>query len=104
LTPIPTHVGRNGLEIHRANCSGQQSWVAASQRERGRAVEPGHRDLGGNFCGRAVETCVCRNVGRPNGLEVNPRGQGPRAEAVAARRLPAFEARGAGGVTPFKYR
>jgi len=40
----------------------------------------------------------------PNGLEVNPRGQGPRAEAVAARRLPAFEARGAGGVPPFKYR
>jgi hypothetical protein len=42
--------------------------------------------------------------GRPNGLEVNPRGQGPRAEARAARRLPAFEARDAGGVTPFKYR
>jgi hypothetical protein len=39
-----------------------------------------------------------------NGLEVNPRGQGPRAEAAAARRLPAFEARDAGGVTPFKYR
>jgi hypothetical protein len=45
-----------------------------------------------------------RNYGRPNGLEVNPRGQGPRAEAAAARRLPAFEARDAGGVTPFKYR
>ena len=43
-------------------------------------------------------------LGRANGLEVNPRGQGPRAEAVAARRLPAFEARGAGGVPPFKYR
>ena len=27
-------------------------------------------------------------VGAPNGLEVNPRGQGPRAEADAARRLP----------------
>ena len=43
-------------------------------------------------------------VGAPNGLEVNPRGQGPRVEAAAARRLPAFEARDAGGVTPFKYR
>jgi len=40
----------------------------------------------------------------PNGLEVNPRGQGLRAEADAARRLPAFETRGAGGVPPFKYR
>jgi len=40
----------------------------------------------------------------PNGLEVNPRGRGPRAEAVAARRMPAFEARGADGVTPSKYR
>ena len=42
--------------------------------------------------------------GRPNGLEVNPRGQGPRAEAAAARRMPAFEARDAGGVTPLQYR
>jgi len=41
---------------------------------------------------------------RPNGLEVNPRGQGPRAEADAARRLLACETRDAGGVTPFKYR
>ena len=38
--------------------------------------------------GWAVETCGCGNVGRPNGPEVNPRGQGPRAEADAARRLP----------------
>jgi len=33
-------------------------------------------------------------------LEVNPRGQGPRGYGSAARRLPAFEARDAGGVTP----
>jgi len=32
----------------------------------------------------------------PNGLEVNPRGQGPRGYGSAARRLPAFEVRGAG--------
>jgi len=38
--------------------------------------------------------------GRPNGLEVNPRGQGPRGYGSAARRMPAFEARDAGGVTP----
>jgi hypothetical protein len=37
-------------------------------------------------------------------LEVNPRGQGPRGYGSAARRMPAFEARDAGGVTPFKYR
>jgi hypothetical protein len=40
--------------------------------------------------------------GRPNGSDVKLRGQGPRAEAGAARRLPAFEARDAGGVTPRK--
>jgi len=38
------------------------------------------RDAGG--------TCRRENVGPANGLEVNPRGQGPRAEADAARRLP----------------
>jgi copper homeostasis protein CutC len=31
-------------------------------------------------------------------------GQGPRAEAAAARRLPACEARDAGGVTPSRLR
>ncbi len=41
---------------------------------------------------------------RPNGVEVNPRGQGPRGYGSAARRLPAFEARDAGGVTPRKLR
>jgi len=40
----------------------------------------------------------------PNGLEVNPRGQGPRGYGSAARRMPAFEARDAGGVTPRKLR
>ena len=29
-----------------------------------------------------------RHCGRPNGLEVNPRGQGPRGYGSAARRLP----------------
>jgi len=85
----------------------------------GRAVEAfgltnfGHEASGGirpperlahDSQGRAGETCVCENRCRPNGLEVNPRGQGPRAEAAAARRLPAFEARDAGGVTPRKLR
>ena len=43
-------------------------------------------------------------LGRPNGSEVHLRGQGPRGYGSAARRLPAFEARDAGGVTPLKYR
>ncbi len=45
-----------------------------------------------------------RNRGPANGLEVNPRGQGPRGYGRAARRMPAFEARDAGGVTPNKLR
>jgi hypothetical protein len=40
----------------------------------------------------------------PNGSDVKLRGQGPRAEADAARRMPAFEGRDAGGVTPRKLR
>ena len=43
-------------------------------------------------------------IRRPNGVEVNPRGQGPRGYGSAARRVPAFEARDAGGVTPCKLR
>jgi len=31
-----------------------------------------------------------QEFGRPNGLEVNPRGQGLRGYGSAARRLPAF--------------
>ena len=54
--------------------------------------------------GREGEISSRRTVGPPNGPEVNPRGQGPRAEAAAARRMPAFEARDAGGVTPLRYR
>ena len=54
--------------------------------------------------GCAGERCDCQNVCPANGLEVNPRGQGPRGYGSAARRLPAFEARDAGGVTPRKLR
>jgi len=50
------------------------------------------------------ERCSCETCCRPNGPEVNPRGQGPRGYGSAARRLPAFEARDAGGVTPRKLR
>ena len=46
----------------------------------------------------------CLDRCRPNGVEVNPRGQGLRGYGSAARRLPAFEARDAGGVTPRKLR
>jgi len=57
-----------------------------------------HRSgVGGGTCGRR-DRCA------PNGQEVNPRGQGPRGYGSAARRMPALEARDAGGVTPLKYR
>jgi len=52
----------------------------------------------------AVEASSRVNVGAPNDPTVKLRGQGPRGYGRAARRLPAFEARDAGGVTPFKYR
>ena len=39
-------------------------------------------------------------VGRANGSHVKLRGRGPRGYGRAARRLPACEARDAGGVTP----
>jgi len=42
--------------------------------------------------------------GPPNGSDVKLRGQGPRGYGSAARRVPAFEARDAGGVTPRKLR
>jgi hypothetical protein len=41
-----------------------------------------------------------RGCGRPNGLEVHLRGQGPRGYGNAARRLLACNSRGAGGVPP----
>ena len=41
--------------------------------------------------------------GRPNDLDVKLRGQGPRAEAEAARGMPACESRDAGRVTPFRF-
>jgi hypothetical protein len=46
----------------------------------------------------------CCSARPPNGPEVNPRGHGPRGYGSAARRLPAFEVRDAGGVTPRKLR
>jgi hypothetical protein len=39
-----------------------------------------------------------------NGEGAKLRGRGPRAEAGAARRLPACESRDAGGVTPSRWR
>jgi len=40
----------------------------------------------------------------PNSEGAKLRGQGPRAEADAARRLPAYESRDADGVTPSRWR
>jgi hypothetical protein len=53
------------------------------------------RGLGGGKCG-------CEIRGRANDQTAKLRGQGPHAEADAARRLPACKARDAGGVTPRK--
>jgi len=39
----------------------------------------------------------------PNGLEVNPRGQGPRTEADAAHGVHACESRDAGRAPPFRF-
>jgi len=50
--------------------------------------------------GRAGETCGRETRCRPNGLEVNPRGQGPRAEADAAHGVHACESRDAGRAPP----
>jgi len=41
--------------------------------------------------------------GRPNGLEVNLRGQGPRGYGSAARGLPAYESRDAGRAPPCRF-
>jgi len=54
--------------------------------------------------GRVEEKCGGEICCPPNGPEVNPRGQGPRGYGSAARRMPAFETRDAGGVTPRKLR
>jgi len=56
-------------------------------------------------CGavRAGETCGHGNDGRPNGPEVNPRGQGPRGYGSAAHGLPACESRDAGRAPPCRF-
>ena len=41
--------------------------------------------------------------GPPNGLEVNPRGQGPRGYGSAAHGLPACESRDAGRAPPCRF-
>jgi len=52
----------------------------------------------------AVASLRSAPVGPANGVEVHPRGQGPRGYGSAARRVPALEARDACGVTPRKSR
>jgi len=49
-------------------------------------------------------SCVDQGRRPPNGSDVKLRGQGPRGYGSASRRLPAFEGRDAGGVTPRKLR
>jgi hypothetical protein len=57
--------------------------------------QPPGTDLRNCLIGRSV-----RSSGRANGSGAKLRGQGLRAEAEAARRMPACESRDAGGVTP----
>jgi hypothetical protein len=66
------------------------------------AFRPAHHSR--KCAGREGEMCDCENRCRPNGAGAKLRGQGLRAEADAARRLPACESRDAGGVTPRKLR
>ncbi len=53
--------------------------------------------------GWVEETCNRRNRCAPNGLEVNPRGQGPRGYGSAAHGLPACESRDAGRAPPCRF-
>jgi len=53
--------------------------------------------------GREEEADSHRDPRRPNGSEVNPRGQGPRAEADAAHGVHACESRDAGRAPPFSF-
>jgi hypothetical protein len=53
---------------------------------------------------RAVAALRSAPGGPANGPRAKLRGQGPRAEAGAARGLPACESRNAGRVTPRKLR
>jgi hypothetical protein len=54
---------------------------------------------------RSIDAANAASFSRPpNGSDVKLRGQGPRGYGSAARRLPAFESRDAGGVTPLRYR
>ena len=52
------------------------------------------------FANAAVAASFSR---APNGLEVNPRGQGPRGYGSAAHGLPACESRDAGRAPPFSF-
>src|SRR6185369_10106413 len=94
---------------HDAPTNGQKS-VPRAASPAGKALA---RSLGGRrrppkilTIGRKQQTPRRRPpfTGAPNGPGVNPRGQGPRGYRSAARRLPAFEARDAGGVTPSRLR
>jgi hypothetical protein len=62
------------------------------------------RPIGKDRLGNLRVDSLAAPFGRANGSVVKLHGQGPRAEADAARRLPACEARDAGGVTPRKLR
>ena len=66
-----------------------------------RDLMPAQRISNGSEAGGGV--CSGENRGRPNGPEVNPRGQGPRGYGSAAHGLPACESRDAGRAPPCRF-
>ena len=94
----PTSEASRGAQLFVA--VGPHKCPGSTKRDRAHTAATGRNpaEMRGGRGKRAAAGIGCR----PNGLEVNPRGQGPRGYGSAARRMPAFEARDAGGVTPFK--
>jgi hypothetical protein len=68
----------------------------------GQTTRAGQGEIGG-VAGRAVEKCGCETRGRPNGLEVHLRGQGPRGYGSAAHGVHACESRDAGRAPPSSF-
>ena len=60
-------------------------------------------DCSWNCTGLGGGKVNCEADGRANGSEVNPRGQGPRAEADAALGVHACESRDAGRAPPSSF-
>jgi hypothetical protein len=78
-------------------------WATQEMKQKPAAIPPLPTQITPSGVVWAEERCGWL-YGRPNGEGAKLRGQGPRAEAAAARGLPAFEGRDAGRVTPSRWR